>query len=379
MKYGVWLYPWDLLDFGPDRVANDLSATGITDVCLAVSYHSVRVLLPDNPRRMFFDAPRAAVYFLPDKKIWADVVPAPIVAPLVVDEGDALAVGRTMTAGTPLRLVGWTVCLHDSSLPVREPTVAVHDVWGGRSLASVCVANPTTRRYASALVADVAAQVDVVQLEAAHWLTPHAVHQKTDTTQPSVFRRLSAYCVCQHCQQRVEAEGGDAARLVADLRRIGRRVIDELDRHAVAEVDIDSYLADSVRDFGPFVRARSHAVTSLVAELQASAATTPIEFVSYGDRAIAGVELRAIEQLGVDLRVLAYGLPDVVGRSLEQLKAASDAPDAFGVGLSALPAEATDRASLHAAHDVALAEGATSITYYNYGLLNARRRSWLRR
>jgi len=168
-------------------------------------------------------------------------------------------------------------------------------------------------------------------------------------------------------------------RLVADLRAIARRVVDELDRRTVAEGDVDSYLAESVRDFGPFMRARSGAVTSLVAELKTSAATTPVEFVSYGDRAITGIELRAIEQLGVDVRVLAYGVPDVVGRSLEQLKAAPDAPHAFGVGLSALPSEAPDRAALHGAHDAAVAEGATSITYYNYGLLNARRRSWLRR
>jgi hypothetical protein len=379
VRYGVWLYPWDLLDFGPDRIANDLSAMDMTDVCLAVSYHSGRVLLPDNPRRTFFDAPEAAVYFVPDKQLWTGRPLPPTVAPLVADQGDAVAVARTMTMRTSLRLIGWTVCLHDSALPLREPVTAVHDVWGGRSPVSVCVANPTTRRYALALVADAAARVDVVQLEAAHWLVPHAVHQKTDTTQPSVFRRLSAYCVCQHCQNRVEAEGGDSMRLVADLRGIARQVVEEFDRRTVAEVDVDSYLADSVRDFGPFVRARSGAVTSLVAELQAAAAATPIEFVSYGDRAIAGVELRAIEQLGVDVRVLAYGAPDVVGRSLEQLKAASDAPHAFGVGLSALPAEAPDRASLHAAHDVAAAEGATSITYYNYGLLNARRRSWLRR
>lgn len=379
MKYGVWLYPWDLLDFGPNRIAKDLSTTGMTDVCLAVSYHSVRVLLPDNPRRTFFDAPKAAVYFVPDKRLWAEEPLVPTVAPLVAERGDAVALARTMTPGTPLRLVGWTVCLHDSALALREPGAAAHHVWGGRSLASVCVANPTTRRYAAALVADVAARVDAVQLEAAHWLTPHAAHQKTDTAQPSVFRRLSAYCVCQHCQNRVEAEGGDSMRLVADLRAIARRVVDELDRRTVAEGDVDSYLAESVRDFGPFMRARSGAVTSLVAELKTSAATTPVEFVSYGDRAITGIELRAIEQLGVDVRVLAYGVPDVVGRSLEQLKAAPDAPHAFGVGLSALPSEAPDRAALHGAHDAAVAEGATSITYYNYGLLNARRRSWLRR
>ncbi|MGH8891319.1 MAG: hypothetical protein ACRDV3_16350, partial [Acidothermaceae bacterium] len=320
-----------------------------------------------------------AMYFLPDKKVWADAAVTPTVSPLVTDEGDAVAVAKTMTARTRLRLVGWTVCLHDSALARRQPAAAVHDVWGGRSMSSVCVANPITRRYAAALVADVAARVDAVQLEATHWLAPHAVHQKTDTAQPAVFRRLSAYCVCEHCQSRVDAQGGEPLRLVADLRGIGRRVVDELDRRTVAEADVDSYLADSVRDYGPFVRARMGAVTSLVAELQVAAANTPIEFVSYGDRAVAGVELWAIEQLGVDVRVLAYGPPDVVGRSLEQLKASPDAPDAFGVGLSALPAEAPDRASLHAAHDVALAEGATSITYYNYGLLNASRRSWLRR
>jgi len=56
----------------------------------------------------------------------------------------------------------------------------------------------------------------------------------------------------------------------------------------------------------------------------------------------------------------------------------ADAPTRFGVGLSALPSDARDADALRAARDAAIAGGAASITYYNYGLLTAQRRGWLR-
>jgi len=378
VRYGIWLYPWDLLDFGPDRVVDELRQANIVDVCLAVSYHSIRALLPDNPRRKMFHAREAGVYFEPRKELWAAAGFEPRVAPMVVDAGDALAALGTATSGGPLRLVGWTVCLHDSGLPVREPDLAALDIWGSQSATSVCLANPRTRQYASTLVADVAPRVDAVQLEAAHWLAPHAVHLKTDTTQPHVFRRLSALCVCEHCMRGVEAERGDPQRLQADLAQLASRVLAEVDSDPVAESDVDSYFSDAVRDSAAFQRARTNTVNSLVADLQGAAGRKPIEFLSYSDRHLAGVDLRNLERLGVDVRLLAYGPPAAVSSSLANLRAAADAPTRFGVGLSALPSDARDADALRAARDAAIAGGAASITYYNYGLLTAQRRGWLR-
>jgi hypothetical protein len=378
VRYGIWLYPWDLFDFGPDRVAKELRDAGISDVCLATSYHSVRVLMPDNPRRHFFDAARAAFYFQPDADLWSEAGITPPISSLVAEYGDAVTVARDMTRGTQFRLVAWTVCLHDSALPRRLPGAAVVDVWGQRSQVAACVANPLTRRYASTLVRDIAPRVEMVQLEAAHWVAPHAVHAKVDCGQPNVLRHLSSYCVCEHCMSRVEAAGGDTERLRADLQRAGMRVLDESDAPVVADCDVQAYLAGSVRDLSAYQAARVGAVTSLTAELIAAGRPTPVEFVSYGDRGLAGVELDAVEREGAAVRVLAYGDPDAVRQSLADLTTAPDAPTAFGVGLSALRSDVADASALRTAHDVAVSSGARSITYYNFGLLNAQRKAWLR-
>ena len=380
MRYGAWLYPWDLVDFGPEAVMRELHAMGMTEVFLALSYHSVRVLLPDNPRRRHYDAEQAAVYFPPDGELWDRLGFAPIVSDLVATQGDAAALARRAIGELPLRLAAWTVCLHDATLPRRHPAVATLDVWGQRSTRAMCLANPSTRAYARTLVADVAQRVDAVQLEAAHWLTPHAVHAKLDAGQPQLYRRLCGFCVCTWCGAALAARGVDADRVRAHLARVATVAVAEPERGVVVpDAEVDAYLADKVPDYVEFLRTRTDAVTTLVAALADAASALPVEFVSYGDRRASGADLAAIERLGVGIRVLAYGAAPVVTAGLETLCVAADAPTRFGVGLSALPADAADEADLRAACVAARRHGADSVAFYNYGMLTAARRGWLGR
>lgn len=378
MRYGMWLYPWDLFDRGPPRVIGELHDMGVDDVFLALSYHSVRVLLPDNPVRRFFDAPQAALYVDTDPAAWSDLGVEPSVSPLVVEHGDAARAARTAMADLPMRLVAWTVCLHDSGLARRRPAAAVVDPWGHRSRTSVCVANAWTRAYARTLVREASAHADAVQLEAAHWLAPHAVHAKVDAGQPNVFARLTSMCVCASCSDRLTAEGVDTECLRAQLGRVAAIAVDEPATAVVPADDVDGFLGEAVTDYAAYRRCRAEAVTSLVGELVRAVPGKPVEFVSYGDRRVSGVDLSAIERVGAAVRVLAYGPPVVVRRAFDELSASVDAPAGVGVGLSALPSDAPDRGTLQATHDVAVDAGATSVTYYNYGMLTSTRRTWLR-
>jgi len=373
----MWLYPWDVFDYEPARLASELHAMGVSDVFLALSHHSVRVLLPDNPRRRFFDAPQAALYVRPDRGAWADLDFDPSVAALVLEAGDAAQAARTVFAQESLRLVAWTVCLHDSGLARRRPDAAMVNVWGERCTTAVCLANPWTRAYASVLVRDLAPRVDAVQLEAAHWIPPHAVHAKVDAGQPHLFARLTALCTCEWCARAMSDKGVDPERLRAELGRVAAAAVGEPADAIIPEEEVDSYLCDAVHDCDLFLQSRTATVTSLVAELASATDGTRLEFVSYGDRRVSGADLSAIQRMGVDVRVLAYGRPDDVHHTLDRLRGSPDAPEQFSVGLSALPSDAPDQASLRAAHDIAVDSGATSIAYYNYGLVTGTRRRWL--
>lgn len=377
MRYGAWLYPWDLFDFGPEAVMRDLHSIGIADVFLALSYHSVRALAPENPRRRHYDAEHAALYFPPDRRLWDRLGFTPTISDLVAAHGDPATIARSAIGELPLRLAAWTVCLHDSTLPRRQPAMATLDVWGQRSTRTMCPASPVTREYVRTLVTDVSQRVQAVQLEAAHWLTPHAVHAKTDAGQPHLYRRLCGFCVCASCSAALAAHGVDAERVHAHLARAAVGSLTEPERGAaVPDAEIDMYLADHVPDYFEFLRARTDAVTSLVALAHAST-SAPVEFLSYGDRRASGADLAAIEQLGVSVRVLTYGAASAVSAALEILQDTTDAPAHFGVGLSALPADAADEADLRAACDVARMQGADSVAFYNYGMLTAARRRWI--
>ncbi len=377
MRHGMWLYPWDLFDHGPTDVMLELHDMGVDDVFLALSYHSVRVLLPDNPRRRVFDAPHAALYVEPDPAVWANLDVVPAVASLVAEDGDAAQAARAAISG-PLQLVAWTVCLHDSALARRQPAAALVDPWGNRSQRSVCLANPWTRSYARAIVRQVSACVDAVQLEAAHWMPPHAVHAKIDAGQPHVYSRLTAMCVCDCCLEQLAGQGADPERLRLQLARVAAAAVDEPSVGVVPPGGVDTYLAETVDDFAAFQQCRTDSVTSLVAELAQAAGGKPVEFVSYGDRRAGGIDLSAIVDLGVSVRVLAYGTPPTVQRCLDDLRASSDAPGRFGVGLSALPSDAPDENALRSSYQAALGHGVESVAYYNFGMLTSARRQWLK-
>jgi hypothetical protein len=181
--------------------------------------------------------------------------------------------------------------------------------------------------------------------------------------------------VCDWCAGAIAAQGGDADKCRAQLAAVAEQCLAE--GVVVPDAEVDAYLADAVADYAAFATSRTHAVTSLVAELVDASGGRPVEFVAYGDRSISGVDLAAIERAGADVRVLAYGPAPVVEASVSELRAAADVPKRFGLGLSALGSDAADEADLRAAHEVAVQSGASSVAFYNYGMLPATRRRWL--
>lgn len=49
---GMFVYPWDILDEGIDQALGNLAdEVGIDAIHLATTYHSVKMLLPHDPRR----------------------------------------------------------------------------------------------------------------------------------------------------------------------------------------------------------------------------------------------------------------------------------------------------------------------------------------
>lgn len=363
---GLWAYPWDLADEGWDQALPRIAELGITTLRVAASYHSVQGYFPRNPKRPVLRAD-AAVYFSPEAALYAETPlrPRPSrLLPEIGELGDLTA--RARAEG--LRVVAWTVCLHNATLAAAHPDAAQLDIFGQRHPAALCPANPDARAYVQALVRDLVRHqaVDGVELEAAHyasWL--HHPHRKVAAPPDPVREQLLSLCVCQYCTAAAEAEGANVERLVDGARR--------------AVTCPSGKVGGQLPSLEPLLRARRRVVTSLVAGVRAAATGTPISFFGPEDDTVTGIDWQAIGQQVEELELPAYvASSDDVRAIIRRRVAHSGLPAGrWTIGLSAGYPEVSSPGQLSRLVAVALSEGAAGLSFYNYGLIPASHLAWL--
>lgn len=376
MQAAIWLYPWDLLDGGSALVLDDIAQRGVTAVHLAACYHSVLALLPHNPCRRTYLADRAAIYFHSRPEFWRECELVPTISPLLLEQGDALAAAGAACRERGLRLVAWTVCLHNTDLGLRYPAVNIVNVRGEGYRYSLCPAHPQVRTYLRALVRDLRDRVDAIELESPHWIPfPHHQHAKLGIPVGAAARFLLNVCFCEHCGARTMQAGVDPEGLRA---RLAKR-LDELLANPMSGSDDEQigWLVTAEPDLEKVMTARRETVTSLMAELVEQAGATPIYIMPSGPDWLTGVDRAHVARLVERLEVLAYGSPSAVAAATrEALGQAADA-GRLAVGLSLLSPETPDRETCLVSVRAAREAGAQNICFYNYGLASLERLGWM--
>jgi hypothetical protein len=378
MQVGLWMYPWDLLDLGPERVAAQLSDFGIASAMLATAYHSVSVLAANNPHRPVFVAPRAALYFSPDPDEWSRSPVQHHVADLIKDVApDPLVQAREALVAHGVGLTGWTVFLHASAVAAAHPDAQL-DSAIGRVPNLFCVRSPSTRAFAAALARDVGSRVDVLQAEALHWMAPlHAHHPKTQVLAPELLTLITSWCMCEHCSAAIGRRGADPDRLRAGLVEVAMTALRGPDGAKSSSFgEARELIIDRLPDAAALDELREEAVTELIT-LVAEESPAPVEITIPGDRTVSGLDARAAAELSSRIRVLAYGGLPLVEPALEALATATDDPSRRGLGLSMLPGDVDAR---HEFDDILAAvdsAGIPSIGLYHYGMMPPSRLDWL--
>lgn len=379
MHLGLWMYPWDLLDLGPERVADQLADLGIGSALLATAYHSVSVLAANNPKRPIFVAPRAALYFNPDLPKWSESAIQPQVAEIIATaSADPLAGAGEAFHNQGIGLTGWTVFLHASAVAESHPEAQL-DSAIGRVPNLFCVRSPVTRAFAVALARDVGSRVDVLQAEALHWMAPlHAHHPKSKVLAPELLTLILSWCLCVHCSATIKERGGDPDRLRAGLAKVAMKALRGTHGPRLSDViEARELLLEELQDAALLDQLRDEAVSKLIS-LVAEESSAPLEITIPTDRTISGLDPREAAGLASGIRVLAYGGLKVVEPALELLATAAKDPSRKGLGLSILPGDIDTQVEFAEMLAIASADGVSSVGIYHFGMMPESRLEWLR-
>ncbi|GII91129.1 hypothetical protein [Sinosporangium siamense] len=318
MDSSVYVFVEDVRGEGLDKVLDRLSGYDVQSVTVAAAYHRARDVTPHGLTRVTRRVD--GVHFEPPADLFEDLRLTPPVQPGVADE--PITALRRATAERGMKLHGWTVFLHNSTIGLAHPDVTVRNCFGDRgSPGDLCPAHPDVRLYAVALARAVARQgVDSVVAEALHFGTfGHGYHhERCFVGLGPMDSFLLGLCFCDFCMRRATDLGVNAEVAREECVRIVGAVLDG-DRPSQGEVTRAALTAYAGPDVVAYARARSETVTSLVADVSAAVAAEGSKLVymdatgackGYSDGLPSpGLAAHDSWQLGVDLVALGDIVP----------------------------------------------------------------------
>lgn len=221
MHASMWVYPWDLLDEGEDKVLTRLSEVGLNSLSVAVSYHAGKFLRPHNPKGKVYFPEDGVVYFRPHLERY-DATPIKPQPGALVEKADLFESLPARARDHGLNLVAWTVCLHNTRLGTKYPDYTVRNAFGDAYPYNLCPSRPEVREYVKALVADISSHggLYAVELETPGFLEfEHGCHHEMYGLElSSLASFLLSLCFCKGCVRSAHARGIDAEAVRMQVR-----------------------------------------------------------------------------------------------------------------------------------------------------------------
>ncbi|MDR7480781.1 MAG: hypothetical protein QN122_11615 [Armatimonadota bacterium] len=389
----LWVYAWDLVDEGIDEALDTMQRrAGATGVNVATVYHAGKFLHVHNPKRRVVFPRSGTLYFRPDRAWYGRLRIQPPVWP-VAEEQDVWPVLRRATARRGMTLTSWTLCLHNSGIGTAYPDTAVENAFGDRIPTDLCPHHPDVRAYLVAVVADIAAhlEVDRIILESLEYMPfRHGFHHEVIgvPTGPTVDFLMSL-CFCPHCHAAAQAAG-------LDLPAIRSWVRGTLDHHFADPYGRETRLGwPELREavdgqFGAFLGLRRTALTSLLEEVAGEVrrvSRVRLALCDFGPLYPNGPDGRAWEN-GVDLAqqlplvdevhpTFYFADPEVTRAKVAQYVNLLAGERPMVPALRAILPQTPSREHLVAQVE-ALAPHAAGFSFYNYGFMPLGTLDWIR-
>ncbi len=380
----MWVYPWDLLDDGPEQVVTRARSMGLTDLSFTAVYHAGRVVLPHNRRRRFWFPEDGAAYFQPTVQRYGPLCPPR--SRLVEGQdllGEAIAAARQAGLGVAF----WVVCLHNGALGQAHPECTTENAFGDRLFNCLCPANEHVRQYLVALLTDLAARYgpDAMDLESVAylpWDPPFQIEIANVPLSP-LAKFLLSLCFCPACLTEGRQQGVDGSTLRGWVRQTTDLALAGLE--AEVEAELWATLPQQMDGaMGAWFAMRERVVTAMYDQIGAAlGATGPalraILFAPPSDLWQTGVNPQALAPLVRSAIVNCYTSSPADALRRWQEYAAATSPSwqrlcGLRVGADWLKAPAEVEAAV-----VGLAQaGADGYCFYNYGIMTETQLGWVR-
>ncbi len=389
----IWLYPWDLVDEGPEVVLRRVKDDGgLSTIQLAVCYHAGLFLLPHNPRRkMYF--PHGAIYYRPDPAVHAGNALQPFVHPMV-EEIDPLRAAGEVGARLGVEVAAWIVPTHNTRMGEAHPDCVQVNAFGDRHFPSLCPANSHVRAYARAVARDVARyQPSAIVIESLEYAPmEHGFHHEViGIALTPLASLLLGLCFCSHCLERARAAGADGE----TARRAAAEVLEEffggrgvaMERSLQPEVLLGLGGGEMVG----YLEMRERVVTTLQAEVTEAArgawhgVLARVDFAPLRPGGVADYRLRCGANVAtmrglVDRQDPTLYSPDaaVIGEQLRAYRETLPSGTALMPALRAIRPQTESREALLAAVRACREGGSTALSFYNYGFMRLETLGWIR-
>ncbi|MFC4540473.1 hypothetical protein ACFO5R_00860 [Halosolutus amylolyticus] len=376
MDFATWMYPWDFLEEGSDRITENLASAGIDEINLATNYHTVQAFTPHNPDRRTFFA-RASSYFYPDDQ-YGQLEPVPYDG-MDRDWIDTIA----DAVPDPISLTSWTVGCHNSRLGMDHRELTIENAHGDDLVFGLCPSKPPVQSYLTNIVRDLADRdhFDRIELETFDYFYGTGFgwhHQKIHVRLGALGEFLFGLCFCEECC--ANARMADADLDVERARQTVAETLDDIVANRLShETDPGAWL-DEHRDVAAYADVRTRTLEGLFSALADVAGDAKLGY--YAGMPSPGREW----MVGADLSKLAthvdyYCVPayessrEAVLDAYHTVEAGVDIPVHVGI-LPGHPA-LHDRETVGEIIDGLRTSGVPRVSIYNYGLLPERSLEWI--
>jgi hypothetical protein len=387
VESSIYAFAEDMRGERPVRVLDRIGGFGCDGLTVAAAYHRARDVTPHGPARVTL---RQDGMHFPPGELFSGLRLVPPVQP---HAGDGLfATVRALTAQRGMRMHGWTVFLHNTTLGLAHPDVTQRNCFGDRAApADLCPSHPDVRAYSGALARSVARQgVDTVVAESLHFgYFRHGYHHDRSFVDLGPIESfLLGLCFCPHCRSRAEAAGADAEAACAAAARTVSGVLDG-GAPLPGELTPGNLDACAGETVAKYAAVRAETVTSLAGSIARTVAAEGARLVfldvtgalkGYADGCPVGALASADAwQLGVDPAAIGAVVPGyaMLGYARDPARLAADVA-AYRTLLGSdcelrvtlrpgLP-DAPSAASLTEKVNTAAKASADAVDFYNYGM-----------